>query len=86
MTTSWYGAELASTIETLKERNKVRKIMASLKSSLPEVYQVLRACYSPLALSASPGLPCAHSVSRAARNLVQTKFEGAVVGAQYGGE
>jgi len=35
-------AELASTIETLKERKNVRKIMASLKDSLPEVYQVLR--------------------------------------------
>lgn len=33
--------ELASTIETLKERKNVRKIMASLKDSLPEVYQAL---------------------------------------------
>jgi hypothetical protein len=32
--------QLASTVETLKERKNVRKIMASLNESLPEVYQV----------------------------------------------
>jgi pheromone shutdown protein TraB len=34
-------SELASTVEMLKERKNVRKIMASLKDSIPEVYMAL---------------------------------------------
>lgn len=33
-------AQLANTVEALKERKNVRKIMASLKEALPEVYMV----------------------------------------------
>lgn len=35
------AAQLASTVETLKERKNVRKIMASLNEALPAVYQAL---------------------------------------------
>ena len=37
--------QLASTVETLKERKNVRKIMASLNEALPAVYQVRRYDY-----------------------------------------